>query len=195
MTTDKIRIRDLRVALPFTGAGVDLSIGDLERATELFDFDVEPPWQRGHVWLPEQRACFVGHVLVGGMVPHLIVREPDWGGTMGKYEVVDGKQRLTSLLMWLRGEIPADLDGRIIWIDDTDRHFAMSHTIRADFVRVKLESEILQLYLRLNSGGTPHTPDQIARVRVLYQEARAREAAQPPAPTTHKDRGQKRGSR
>lgn len=185
---DKIRIRDLHVGLPFTGAGIDMPIGDLARATELFDFDFTPPWQRDHVWTIEQRELFVGHLLSGGMVPHLIVREPNWGGTLGKYQIVDGKQRLTSLLMWLRGEIVADIGGRRIHIDDTDKRFSMSHTIRADFVRVKRESEIMLLYLRLNSGGTPHTREQLDRVHALYQAALVEEASLPPEPPTPRAR-------
>jgi hypothetical protein len=176
MVKAPIRIRDLRQALPFTGAGIDLPLGDLEQAVASFDFDVCPPYQRDHVWTQRQRELFVGHVLVGGKVPALIAVQPE--ELSERHQIVDGKQRLTSVLRWKRNEFAADIDGRLIFYDDTDKHFSLSHTLRADFVRVRCESELLLLYLRLNSGGTPHAAEHLAAVRQMYLAALEREKAE-----------------
>lgn len=151
-------------------------LDSIERHVETFDLDFDPPWQRGHVWTDDQRGNFIGHLLTGGMVPHIIVREPTFGA-LGKYQVVDGKQRLTSVLRWKENLFPALIDGYDpLWYRDTDHHWSVQN-IRADYVRVALESELLTLYLRLNSGGTPHTREQLERVRVMRDEAPARETA------------------
>jgi len=78
----------------------------------------------------------------------------------GPAEVLDGKQRLTSLLMFMDGKIRAfgrfvhEYEGRprvnIIWkVVDLD------------------EVEVLRTYVMLNAGGTVHSADEIERVRAL----------------------------
>lgn len=85
-------------------------------------------------------------------------------------EVIDGKQRLTSLMMFMNDQVPAfgrlrsQFNGRprsnIIWrVTSLDR------------------IGVLKLYLMLNSGGTYHTTEELARVRALLEaEISAQEA-------------------
>jgi hypothetical protein len=154
--------------------GCDYDIQHLERGiTEAWNIDTNPPYQRGHVWTNDQRSAFLGHWLQGGAVPTLWIWEPPLAkeaAGLARPELIDGKQRLSALLMWWHGEISANVDGRMIIVGDTDKRFRFHHAIHLTFVRLDSRADVLRFYLRLNGGGTPHSPDELARVRALLDE-------------------------
>lgn len=170
-----IRITDL-VDPAWTASthGCDFDVKYIERGlTENWNVDIDPPYQRGHVWTDEQRSAFLGYWLMGGTIPTLWVWEPpaakeDAGEA--RPELIDGKQRLTALLKWWHDEIPADVDGRMIFARDTNKVFRVHHMIHVTFVRLASRADVLRFYLRLNGGGTPHTPEELARVRALLDK-------------------------
>jgi hypothetical protein len=67
--------------------------------------DLEPDYQRGDVWKPKQRSALIDTVLNDLDVPKLYWFEKG----PGKFEVVDGKQRITTFRMFLDNEL--ELDG------------------------------------------------------------------------------------
>ncbi len=91
-----------------------------------FCYDINPDYQRDHVWTLEQQEAFVGHMLEGGAAPLVIVNRRAVGGRSSTDyklvdEVVDGKQRLTALYLWRKGQIDGVLtDGRRINYNDLD---------------------------------------------------------------------------
>ena len=153
--------------------GCDFDIKYLERGLETWNVDADPVYQRGHVWTNEQRSAFLGYWLQGGTVPTLWVWEPpsskeDSGEA--RPELIDGKQRMTAFLMWWHDEIAANVDGRMIYAKETDKRFRVHHMIHLTFVRLDSRADVLRFYLRLNGGGTPHSPNELARVRALLDE-------------------------
>lgn len=143
------------------------------------ELDMDPDYQRDHVWTVEQQMDFVGFLMEGGRQPEVFVRELPYMNSDPKppyYEIVDGKQRLTALHAWYNDKIPAQLSEehgrRQIWMRDLTK-------IELVFARRNMNSSIqflhtdrkatLRIYLRLNRGGTPHTDAEIARVRKLYE--------------------------
>lgn len=152
--------------------GCDFEIKYLEHGLETWNIDTNPPYQRGHVWSDEQRSAFLGYWLQGGTVPTLWIWEPPTAkedAGEARPELIDGKQRLTAWLMWWRGEIGANVDGRMIFVGETDKRFRVHHTTRFTFVRLNSRADVMRFYLRLNGGGTPHSPEELKRVRDLLQ--------------------------
>ena len=145
-----------------------------------YGFTMDPEYQRGHVWTDEQRSRYVEHILMGGETGRdILINCYNWQSrrkgvnpnVCGPAEVLDGKQRLTSLLMFLRNEIPAF--GRY------RREF--TGRIRGDIVWKVVdfdEVEVLDTYLMLNAGGTVHDPAELERVTKLRDEKRAKLTAQ-----------------
>jgi hypothetical protein len=134
--------------------------------------NIDPDYQRDHVWTDEQAEKFVGHLIEGGAVPIIIVNEGDLSGAYLD-EVVDGKQRLTAAYRWMKGEIAAQLtDGRRVYLEDLDEESQRyitgltGATMEIGYVRLS-RAGVLRLYLRLNRGGTVHTDDEINHVRDL----------------------------
>jgi hypothetical protein len=168
-----IRIADLAdPAWTASTHGCDYDIHNIEQGLKSWNVDTNPPYQRGHVWTDEQRSAFLGYWLQGGTGPTLWLWAPpaskeDAGEA--RHELIDGKQRLTALLMWWHGEIPANVDGRMVMVSETDKRLRVRHMIHLTFVRLASRSDVLRFYLRLNGGGTAHSPDELARVRALLE--------------------------
>lgn len=63
------------------------------------EINLLPKYQRGFVWKSPEASRLVLTLLGGRFVPSVVVHEKD----DGTYDVVDGKQRLTSLLSFMYG--------------------------------------------------------------------------------------------
>jgi uncharacterized protein with ParB-like and HNH nuclease domain len=134
-----------------------------------------PQFQRGFVWDIKDASRFVESLLLGLPVPSIfLAKEPD----TGKLLVVDGQQRLLSLLyyydgIWepskrefsLKGVDPT-FEGRTYKkLRDEDRRRlddAILHvTIFKQDEPSEDESSVYQVFERLNSGGKKLTPQEI----------------------------------
>lgn len=163
--------RDIPQRIKDGGYVIDLPWENLEMSLQRYisrGLQIEPDFQRGHVWSPEQRVAYLESKLQGG-VPMDIVRfnQPGWMTTFeGDFVCVDGLQRLTTACMFLRDEIPvfgtrcSEFQGAMPW--------TLSFKVMIN--SLKTRAEVLRWYLELNDGGTPHSPTEIARVRAMYQQ-------------------------
>lgn len=84
--------------------------------------DVNPPYQRGEAWTPDQQRLLFRSFLTGIPVPAVIinnrgnadwVRTDPWQPGEAVYAVIDGKQRLLAGIAWENGE----LDLPASWMD------------------------------------------------------------------------------
>ena len=145
------------------------------------EIDMDPPYQRDHVWTETQQMDFMGFLLEGGRAPEFFVRELPYtdprNPTPPYYEIVDGKQRMLAMYRWWKGEIPARLgpeyNYRLIWMKDFGlvslRRIKRDVSCNVQFLKEKTDAQIMRLYLRLNRGGTPHTEEEIAKVQTMLE--------------------------
>lgn len=128
--------------------------------------DLDPDFQRGHVWTPEQQTAYVEYILKGGMSGREIYFNctgwmKDW---RGPFVIVDGKQRLQAAREFMAdrvkvfgGHVRSDIEGRL--------------SMNAQFIfnvnDLKTRAAVLKWYLEMNTGGTPHTPDEISKVKAM----------------------------
>jgi ribosome modulation factor len=157
---------------------VDVGWAYLERMLENWDetasghggLNMDPDYQRQHVWTREQQVAYVEYVLAGGEVGRNITwNSPDWmRGFQRPTELVDGKQRLEAVRSFLRGEFEAY--GMTAGPDDRfDIHCGFKFRV----CTMASREDVLRLYLNINAGGTPHTAAEIDRVRGLLAEAKS----------------------
>lgn len=127
--------------------------------------DLSPDYQRAHVWTREQQVAYVEYQLRGGEVgKNIVFNSPDWGhGYKRPTELIDGKQRLEAVRAFLRGEFP--VFGHL-FSEYADK-LPQGLTFRFRVCTLESRAEVLQLYLNINAGGTPHTPEELDRVRAL----------------------------
>lgn len=73
----------------------------------LLRFDTAPVYQRGEVWTVDKRMRFILSVGYHSPIPHIIVNK----NAAGIFELIDGKQRIDTLLMFTRGELVVFIPG------------------------------------------------------------------------------------
>lgn len=134
--------------------------------------EMDPDFQRGHVWDNSKRIRYVEYVLRGGRSARDILwNAANWEvhqvpetDPAAKIVLVDGKQRLEAVRMFLRDEIPA-FDTSFSAFEDRMRVTGPTFTFHVNQLRTR--RDILQWYIDLNSGGVVHTDDEIDRVKAL----------------------------
>jgi len=130
--------------------------------------DLDPDFQRGHVWTEEQQIAFVEFKLRGGEGSNIIYFNcVGWMDSFeGPFVLVDGKQRLNAVLRFLNNEIKVfgyyykEFEGRIS--SDCDFIFCVNNLTNYN--------DVLRWYLEMNSGGTPHTQAELDKVKDLLNK-------------------------
>lgn len=132
--------------------------------------DLNPDFQRGHVWAREQQTAYVEYILKGGVSGREIYL--NCNGWMGSYKgpfvIVDGKQRLEAVRAFLRNEVPVF---NYYFKDFTDRLPTGSAFFCININNLKTRKEVLQWYLEMNTGGVVHTKEELNRVKNLLEMA------------------------
>jgi hypothetical protein len=134
--------------------------------------DLNPDFQRFHVWTRSQQIAYVEYCLRDGKGSRLILWNcQDWDSLSGKYPItlVDGKQRVEAVRAFLRDDIPVFGSYRSEYTDRLSITTSMVFNINA----LKTKAEVLQWYLEINSGGTVHTQEDLAKVRLMLQQEQA----------------------
>lgn len=148
----------------------------IDNLIEEDELDICPDFQRGHVWTEEQQIKFIEYLLKGGKTGNIIyINHPNWMGSFAKDPknpcvLVDGLQRLTAVRRYLNREFKVFGKYYDEW-EDSDIIFKRSSTIEMGYNinNLKTRKEVLKWYIEMNSGGTPHTEEEIERVKKLYE--------------------------
>lgn len=132
-----------------------------------YKFELNPTFQRGHVWTQEQQSKFVEWLLIGGDTSPIIFNHSKWMGNFQADMVcIDGLQRLTAICDFLDGKVTAFE----AYVDEFTR-LQLRKASDVVFAITKLsEVEYLDMYIRINSGGTVHTQEEIDKVRNMLME-------------------------
>lgn len=140
--------------------------------------DLIPDFQRGHVWSEEQQCAYIENVLRGVVTASGLTikfNAPAWdyeptGDLSSTVQCIDGLQRLTAIQRFVKGEIKAF--GLLV----TEFHGSSYSILQGAGGRFRMRIEIytfqnkkdlVQHYLDLNTGGTPHSQAEIDRVHAI----------------------------
>lgn len=155
------------------GYFLDIDLDDLgstlEHYKERHGLELNPDFQRGHVWTEQQQIDYIEFLLTDpdrDKSTQVVFNCPGWMSSNWKKEMVcvDGLQRITACLRFLNNEIPAygtyykDYSG---WMN------AKLQFVIGAFHK---KSDILKWYLEINSKGTPHTDEEIQRVQKMLED-------------------------
>lgn len=147
----------------------------IEEEVEISGLQLNPEFQRGHVWTEEQQIAWLEYHFRGGKSGNTIyLNNPFWRsvrnprkGEYADYVCVDGLQRLTAASRFIHNEIPI-FGSYYSEFEDSMR--VLPSTMILNVNDLKTEKEVLQWYVDMNSGGTPHTASEIERVRQMIQK-------------------------
>ena len=152
---------DSKVSPPTTGPIVqrsDRSRYELHRWLTQGRLHVEPEWQRAYVWDKKRAARLIESVLIGMPIPVVYLAEME----DGNFEVVDGRQRLTSIFEFFKGEYSlkglemlTDLNGkRFADLDSRNQSKLENYTLRTFELSSSTPKDMMfLLFERLNTGG------------------------------------------
>lgn len=135
----------------------------------LCTLDLNPDFQRGHVWTKKQQTEYVEYKMSGGSASNILYFNCNgWQCNYeGPFVIVDGLQRLTAVRKFLNDEIKAfnkyhkDFSGRIRCLHQTYFEININN--------LKTRKEVLTWYLEMNQGGTPHSKNELNRVNELIK--------------------------
>lgn len=131
--------------------------------------DWNPDFQRGHVWTAAQQIAYVEFTLRGGMQQPIYLNDNCMSiNDTSKWMAVcvDGLQRITALSAFLENRLPA------FGLLHAQYEGVPTATIPFYVNNLLTRAEVLQWYLEINDGGTPHTEAELRRVQSLLQECK-----------------------
>jgi hypothetical protein len=148
----------------------------LEHFKSSYGLDLDPEFQRGHVWDLKKKIKFIEYVLRGGTVPPLRFNSPVFGGHPHAKNsdldesvvLVDGKQRLSAILEFMDNQFPVFGD---VYLKDFDNPMLLCSQCRITYTVNKLQTrkELYQWYLEMNEGQVAHTDEELDKVRVMME--------------------------
>lgn len=161
-----------------SSSGVDYTIDGLVNRIKSKAI-VIPKFQRGYIWSFKQASKFIESLLLGLPVPGVFMSsDPDTGARI----VIDGQQRLTTLKYFYDGIFIKEGKKRVFKLDevsdefngltfsdlpDRDKFMLNDAIIHATIIKqedpndAEGDSAMLQIFHRLNTGGTPLKDHQI----------------------------------
>ncbi len=131
----------------------------------------KPDFQRGHVWTKEQQIAYMEYLLRGGSSGkdfyfNRIGGFNNFNNTKAHFVCVDGLQRITAIFAFLHNEIPV----LGCYRDEFDENLRMADVMFSMYVNdLKSKKDVLIWYIEMNSGGTPHKPEEIEKVRNMLK--------------------------
>lgn len=72
------------------------------------ELDMKPPFQRNPVWVDKQKSYLIDTILSGFPIPEIYMQETISSKGDSKYIVVDGQQRIRSVLEFIDGKFVMD---------------------------------------------------------------------------------------
>lgn len=147
----------------------------LKRYQEWYVLDLDPDFQRGHVWSREKQIAYVEYIMRGGRYSRdIIFNCIGWEeNNPGPLVLIDGKQRLQAVRLFLSDELPV-FGGHYLrdfeW-DGKGGRVPQKYMFKFHINNLSTRAEVLKLYLDLNSGGVVHSEEELDRVRDLLRRA------------------------
>ncbi|WP_291726186.1 DUF262 domain-containing protein [Bernardetia sp.] len=163
--------------LPTTNYHTHVPFGRLERWLERqgkdYEVNTDPAYQRGYVWTDKQKTEFVEYVLKGGQSGRDIYWNCpayDTASNDLNFELVDGKQRLSAILGFLRNEVKTfgyfynEFEDADTMLKGSDLYFKMNIN------NLQTQTEVVDWYLGMNTGGSVHTEEDL-KIAIEYRNA------------------------
>ena len=158
---------------PHCSYHVDVGWDSLEshiKMEEEIGLELNPDFQRAHVWTEKQQIEYCEYVLRNGSSgKELYFNCTGWGHEYeGPFVIVDGKQRLQAVRSFMAGKIK--VFGSYIH-EYKDRPNMVVARFSWNVAALATRKEVLEWYINFNSGGTVHTEAEIQKVKDMLKRA------------------------
>lgn len=176
---NSMRFKDIK---PFTQIGsweCDYELVQFEQQITKWEremgLEMNPDFQRGHVWNERQQIRYMEFLLRGGKTARTIyLNRPGWQAEepliYKEFVCVDGLQRSTAIIRFVRNEIPV-FNAYFFQYEDRPR---LSQGVKININELPTKEAVLNWYIEFNTGGTIHTESEIDRVQRLLLAERTK---------------------
>jgi len=120
--------------------------------------NLDPPYQRRSVWTQSFRNYFIETILLDYPAPTIFLYEEISDTGITTYNVVDGKQRLSTIFSFLRGRYFQELS------TDVKNNF-WSYTFSVEYLPTKNESIINNIFDRINRNVAKLTSQELRHAK------------------------------
>ncbi|MGR8820414.1 DUF262 domain-containing protein [Klebsiella variicola subsp. variicola] len=169
----KNRIREAEIFRARTGEyPIDMYIQWIKSGA--LNFGAE--YQRDYVWGHQEQQTFLRVLISGFPIGSVaLAKAPDWDICDGPYiEVVDGKQRLTTLKLFINNEIPIVIGGEEIYWSEFSRSEQLAFgrpTLSAVIFDDATEKDRIAYFVAVNFTGVPQSEEHRQKVLKLQERA------------------------
>jgi uncharacterized protein with ParB-like and HNH nuclease domain len=127
-----------------------------------------PPYQRNYIWADKDKSSFIESVLLGLPIPFMFFGDCE----DGRYEIIDGAQRIQTLVAFIKGELSLDslqkltnLKGfKFTDLSEAQQRRFKNRTMRVIVLGVSTSDEARQdIFNRINTSGKKANPTEIRR--------------------------------
>lgn len=139
------------------------------------EIDINPPYQRGLVWTLEQKQKYIESLFneTAVITPTIVL---NWENSIdnGAYEVIDGKQRLTTIFDFIENKFCLSNGLYFKDLSVSDCNFILYH----DIIYTRIEkiscsnltlNEKIELFLEINELGTKMSEEHIKKVKKMIK--------------------------
>lgn len=161
-----------------------IAMSSLKRKLSEFDedtrstggsFNLTPDFQRcSNCWTEEQQVSYIENLFRGVAPTELKFNSDNWclkdSNKPENIVCIDGLQRITAILLFLEDDL-AIFDGKVKASDLIGTTFSPKmFKIQIKMYNFEKRKELLEFYVKLNSGGTIHSKEEIEKVKNLISE-------------------------
>lgn len=151
-----------------------ITIANFYEAYQLKKYNFEPEYQRKSIWSDEKKSFLINSIVKNFPVPPIFLHQKiDDSSGITKYDVIDGKQRLSAILGFLQNQISisdeeedSDLSG-LYFKDLDDPKYAdykkriWRYALSIEYIDTGDEAIIDSIFDRLNRNGEPLTGQEL----------------------------------
>lgn len=172
-----IRFRDIPQLTRYGNWQVNVFLKDVPyqikkwQEDEYYCLQLNPNFQRGHVWTEQQQISYIEFLLKGGKPARTIYfNKPSWQGYASTeyddFVCVDGLQRITAVFGFMNNKIKVFGS----YYKEFEDRLPSNAELLFNVNNLQTEKEVLQWYVDMNAGGTPHTNEEIERIKKMILE-------------------------
>ncbi len=138
------------------------------------ELELAPPFQRKPVWTDRQRALLVDTILRGLPVPEIYMQRKTSSDGESQYVIVDGQQRIRSILGFIAGEFtlseednPDLADYAFDDLSDAQKTQFWDYTLKIRELHDATDSDIRDMFRRLNVNVVALNAQELRNARYL----------------------------
>lgn len=169
-------IKELRTVLRFHPQEINSSIKHFANNCDI-DFDVYLPTrginlQRPYVWTLHQKRELIWSVLMNRHIPRMAMLNvvSEKSDTKGTYQVIDGKQRLSAMIDFYRGNFDLIVDGNSFYFNDLPQDYQNViagfmfpyYIVNEDYGNKFTDEDKISWFRYINFAGTPQDLEHLA---------------------------------